>query len=105
MFEFPKTLEAALKPAAPQYWQYVDGFQYLSPGFDKHGFKGHGGGTPGFLSDAAYNPDLDSTIVVWVNSEEGMAQGVIAAGNALGLTPSFADTTELITQKAAEAFE
>ena len=105
LFDDPQPLEAALTPVAPWYVQWVDGYQYLSPGFDKHGFKGHGGGTPGFLSDAAYNPDLDITIVTWVNSEKGMAEGVIAAGSALGLTPSMDDTGELIAQKAAEAFE
>jgi len=105
LFDDPQTLEAALEPAAPQYWRFVDGYQYLHPGFDKHGFKGHGGGTPGFNSDAAYNPDLDITIVTWVNSKEGMYEGVIAAGNALGLTPSMDDTGELISQKPAEAFE
>ena len=105
LFDDPQTLDAVLQPAAPWYVQWVDGFQYLHAGFDKHGFKGHGGGTPGFVSDAAYNPDLDITTVAWVNSKEGMGEGVIAAGNALGLIPSMADTIGLIAQKMAEAAE
>ena len=43
--------------------------------------------------------------MTWLNSEEGMYEGVIAAGKALGLTPSIDDTGELIKQKAAEALE
>ncbi len=105
LFDDAQTLDAVLQPAAPWYVQWVDGFQYLHAGFDKHGFKGHGGGTPGFVSDAAYNPDLDTTTVAWVNSKEGMGEGVIAAGNALGLIPSMADTIGLIAQKMAEAAE
>jgi D-alanyl-D-alanine carboxypeptidase len=105
LFDDPQTLDAVLEPAAPWYVGWIDGFQYLHAGFDKHGFKGHGGGTPGFVSDAAYSPELDITTVAWINSKDGMGEGVIAAGNALGLTPSMADTFGAIAQKMAESVE
>jgi D-alanyl-D-alanine carboxypeptidase len=105
LFDDPQTLDAVLEPAAPWYVQWIDGFQYLHAGFDKHGFKGHGGGTPGFVSDAAYSPELDITTVAWINSKDGMGEGVIAAGNALGLIPSMADTFGAIAQKMAESAE
>jgi D-alanyl-D-alanine carboxypeptidase len=103
LFDDPQTLDAVLVPAAPGYSDFSDDFTYLHGGFYKHGFLGHGGGTPGFTSDAGYDPDLDTTIVVWANASESHAgEGVIHVGHALGLTPSMDETAQEIIQRSLE---
>jgi D-alanyl-D-alanine carboxypeptidase len=104
LFEDPETLEAVLVPAAPGFLLQFDDYRYLHGAYYKYGFLGHGGGTPGFTSDAGYDPDLATTIAVWANASESHAgDGVVHVGHALGLTPSMDETwQEIIARASAE---
>ena len=106
LFDDPGTLDEVLEPAAPGYPEFLDEFQYLHAGFEKYGFLGHGGGTPGFTSDAAYDPERDIAIVVWANASTSPAgNGVLPVGHALGLTPSFMEFATALFEKQAESAE
>jgi len=110
LFDDPATLDAVLEPAAPGYLGFLDEFEYLHAGFEKSGFLGHGGAIPGFISDAAYDPERDTTIVTWANTYSRdyappAGEGVLAVGKALGLTPSFGEVLQALFQKQIEAAE
>ncbi len=106
LFKDPATLEAALAPAAPWFESFSDDYTYLHGGFDKKGFLGHGGGTPGFVSDAGYDPERDMTIVVWSSAEESYGgDGVIHVAHALGLTPSMDEIDSEIFSESEDADE
>jgi D-alanyl-D-alanine carboxypeptidase len=95
LFQSPMTLNQMQERAAPGYEIETDHYYYAHGSRNKHGFWGHGGQTLGFVSDPGYDPETDTTIVVWQNVAVGHGSfGVFHAGHALGLTPSWDDVLQ-----------
>jgi D-alanyl-D-alanine carboxypeptidase len=103
LFRSPKTLIQMQARAAPCYQLESDAWYNAHGSKYSDGFWGHAGATLGFVSDPGYNPETETTIVVWQNVATGHGSfGVLHAGHALGLTRSWDDVLQEILGNQTE---